>query len=218
MITHFDGDFSLLSYADYDYSNSFRSELHQALMWIIPDIPKIIRGTPTRMWRGVHIEPDLIRLARGYRINSEKFVLNLHIGLLSGDDKVPAHFHPFGDMGVFMVSGSYNNTFGPVMQSENDILPSQEVRIKSGDTYFLGGNLCHKVDQIDGPTFSIMLHKRSGIQKAQPQDYDSVTILDEQRKEGLLNDLISRFFKTDYYDNLLYKKTGRVKPQILEPA
>ena len=145
------------------------------------------------------MEPGLIRIARAYTINKVRYVINLHISRLDKDAMIEPHFHPFGDMAVFLVKGTYTNILGRAIDDQKRVVEPVRICIGEGDTYVMSRKLCHDVEDQSSPTFSIMLHAKSNINPTKPQDYDKIFPLSDEQKEYELNRLIEVYSDKDVF-------------------
>ena len=109
------------------------------------------------------MEPGLIRIARAYTINKKRYVINLHVSNIEEDAEIEPHFHPFGNMAVFLVGGEYSNILGKELDEHGKIVEPVKVRIEEGDAYVMSKSLCHDVEARTNHTFSIMLHEKTSI-------------------------------------------------------
>jgi hypothetical protein len=197
------GDFAMSNAKE----NTFRSveldPLHDALLKVLPEIPQLITDTPLRLWRGAYMEPGLIRIARAYTINKVRYVINLHISRIDQDAMIEPHFHPFGNMAVFLVKGAYTNILGRKINEQNQIVDPVHVRIEEGDSYVMSSKLCHDVEAQTNPTFSIMLHKKSNIDVRKPEDFEKIFPLSDEQKERELKKITQAYFNTDIFKSYL---------------
>lgn len=201
---YFQGDFVISAASHESHTCPLHLKpLYDALITVLPEIPQIIAETPMRLWRGAYMEPGLTRIARAYTINKTRYVINLHIGKIEEDAMIEPHFHPFGDMAVFLVNGAYTNIVGREIDEQNHVVDPERILIEEGDAYVMSKSLCHDVEMQTGPAFSIMLHKKSNINAGNPDDYEKILPLNDQQKEEELITLTQKYFDTNIFSSLI---------------
>ena len=201
MTSHFQGEFAISASSNKSLgcSDHLRS-LYSALLSVLPEIPQILTDTPMRLWRGAYMEPGLIRIARAYTINKKRYVINLHVSNLEQDAEIEPHFHPFGNMAVFLVGGGYTNILGEDLDDQGRIVDPVKVRIEEGDAYVMSKSLCHDVEAQTNHTFSIMLHEKYNVKSYSSDDYEKIIPLSDQRKQEILAELNTKYFSTELFE------------------